>query len=198
MTRADFVNLPVHSGRPLVVNLHSINANVACARFRIARVHVRQGNETAAIFRPAFQDGQISQRKLIVDLMYDLLARAFFHLFRPRVQQVNSLFEQSKTFAQIGRWFCLEDKLNFLRNFVRALASQGHGDSPARSHRIDGHRKFRFCPIDNRLLEQKRLAPAGRFHFPVGPCRDEQIGINREGDAFQFACLLKRFNEFSE
>ena len=93
MARADFVNLPMHSGRALVVDLHSINANVARACLGIARVYIRQGNETAAVFRPALQDGQISQRKLILNLMHDLLAGSFFHLFRPRVQQVNSLVE---------------------------------------------------------------------------------------------------------
>ena len=54
MARADLVHLPMHRGGSFVVNLHAIHADIARAGFRIARVNVRQSDETPAIFRPAF------------------------------------------------------------------------------------------------------------------------------------------------
>ena len=64
VARADLVHLPVHPGRAIVVNLHPIHAEIARAGFGIAGVHVRQGDETPAILRPAFQDRQIAQREV--------------------------------------------------------------------------------------------------------------------------------------
>ena len=83
MARADFVHLPMHPGRSLVVNLHAIHPEIARAGFRIARVHVRQSDETPAILRPAFQDRQIAERKVrssvgleFIEAMHHFLARA--------------------------------------------------------------------------------------------------------------------------
>ena len=36
-------------------------------------------------------------------------------LFRPRMKQVNSLFQERETFTQVGRRFRFQDQLNFLR-----------------------------------------------------------------------------------
>ena len=66
MARADLVNLPMHSGRALVVNLHPVDADIAGAGLGISRVHICQRDETPAIFRPAFQNRQIGQGKLVV------------------------------------------------------------------------------------------------------------------------------------
>ena len=37
-------------------------------------------------------------------------------LFRARMQQMESLFEQTPSFSQVGRRLGLEDELNFLRD----------------------------------------------------------------------------------
>src|SRR5207302_8618546 len=112
----DLVKLPVHSGRALVVNLHPVNADVARARFWVARVHIRQSNETPAVLWPAFEDRKIIQRKSVslADLVHDFLSRRFAHRFWARMEQMNSLFEQRPTLTQVGWWFCFQNKLNFL------------------------------------------------------------------------------------
>src|SRR5438105_12514934 len=69
----------------------------------------------------------MSQREIIrprgigLALMDDFLARSVADLFRSRVQEMNSLFQQRETFAQIGWRFCFENQLNFLRDLVNAL-----------------------------------------------------------------------------
>ena len=79
-------------------------------------MHIRQCNEAAAILRPTLENGQIAQRKVIsiADRVHDLVARCFLYVLRARMQQMNSLFEQIPTFAQIGWRLRFQDELNFL------------------------------------------------------------------------------------
>ena len=75
------MKLPMHAGRALIVHLHSVNPHVACAGFRIAGMHIWQGDETSAVFRPALEYRQIAQRKAAatLDFMHDLLACRVTH-----------------------------------------------------------------------------------------------------------------------
>src|SRR5262249_34714803 len=81
VARSDLMNLPVHSAGALVIDLHPVNAYVARACFRIARVNIRQGNETPAILWPAFKDRKIADRKAVatLDCMYYFLAGRLPH-----------------------------------------------------------------------------------------------------------------------
>ena len=119
VTRSDFVHLPMHAGRAVVVNLHAIHPEVAFAGFRIARMHIRQRDEASAILRPAFQDRKIEKREFVLigaapsRSGAPLPGTAPFHMLRPRVQQVHALFEQRPSFAQIRRRFRFQDELKF-------------------------------------------------------------------------------------
>ena len=53
-------------------------------------------------------------------------------------------------------------------------------------------------PSIDRLLEKQRLAAAGRFHFAICPFADDQIGLDRNGDALQLAGAIERFDELRE
>ena len=63
--RGDFLPLPVHASRALVIDLHAIHTDVALACLWIARDHARKRDEPSCIFWPALQDGKIEQRKII-------------------------------------------------------------------------------------------------------------------------------------
>ncbi len=63
VARADFLQLPVHAGGVVVVNLHAIHADVALAGVGVLRDHAGQGDEAPAIERPAFEDGEIEQSR---------------------------------------------------------------------------------------------------------------------------------------
>ena len=53
--------LPVHAGGFGVVDLHSIHAYVALARFGIAGDDAGEGDEGAAVLRPGFEDGEFEK-----------------------------------------------------------------------------------------------------------------------------------------
>jgi hypothetical protein len=48
------------------------------------------------------------------------------------------------------------------------------------------------------VLEQQRFAAVGRFHLAVGPFSDEEIGVDRDSDTFQFAGFFKSIQELSK
>ena len=54
----------MHSGRLFVIHLHAVHPYIALPCFRIACNHARQRDETAAIFRPALQNGKVENREL--------------------------------------------------------------------------------------------------------------------------------------
>ena len=56
--RPVFVGLPVHSRRVGVEHLHTVDADVAAACFRVARDDQWQGNVTPTIHRPTFERGK--------------------------------------------------------------------------------------------------------------------------------------------
>src|SRR5438093_3627363 len=93
VARAYLMKLPMHCGRGLVIDLHPVNADVARAGLRVARMHIWQGNETPAVFWPAFENRKIPQRKGfgIAKLVHDFLARCFADRFWTRMQQMDSL-----------------------------------------------------------------------------------------------------------
>ena len=61
MTRGDFLQLPVHAGGFVVINLDAIHAEIAFAGVGIARHDAGQGDETPAVERPAFEDGEVEE-----------------------------------------------------------------------------------------------------------------------------------------
>ena len=61
MARADFLELPVHAGGAVVVNLDAIHADVALAGVGIFGDDAGERDETAAVKRPAFLDGEVEE-----------------------------------------------------------------------------------------------------------------------------------------
>ena len=69
------------------------------------------------------------------------------------MQQMNSLFEQGPTFAQVGWRFGFKNKLNFLCDVCHVGHLQRERHAAARAHRVDCDWELRFFSVDNRLLE---------------------------------------------
>ncbi len=57
---------------------------------------------------------------------------------------------------------------------------------------------FDGFPSIGGIFEEQRLPAAGRFHLAIRPFRDQQIGLDRDGNAFQFARLIERLDELPE
>ena len=63
VARADFLELPVHAGGALVVNLDAIHADVALAGVRVFGDDTGERDEAAAVERPAFLHRQIEESR---------------------------------------------------------------------------------------------------------------------------------------
>ena len=61
VARADLLQLPVHAGGAVVVNLDAIHADVALAGVGVFGDDAGQRDETSAVQRPAFLDGEVEQ-----------------------------------------------------------------------------------------------------------------------------------------
>ena len=107
VTRPHLVDLPVHRGRALVENLHAIHADVARAGFRIARVHIRERDETAAVFWPAFQDRKIAKsdrsRCWMLDADARFLACFFSSSIEDPVSSISTISWHAASLTCFGR-----------------------------------------------------------------------------------------------
>ena len=97
---------------------------------------------------------------------------------------MNSLFEQIPAFAQIGWRLRFQNELNFLGDICNICDLQRERHAPARSHGVNYNWERGFFPVNNRLLEQQCFSAAGRFHFAICPLGNQQIRIDRYGNAF--------------
>src|SRR6266566_4462865 len=147
------------------------------------------------IFRRAFL---VQHRESSVQYRHHFLARRVAHLFWTRMQQMNSLLEQTPTLAKVGWRFCFQDELNFLSDVSNVRDLQGKRHPVARSHCVDCDREFRFFPLDNRLLKEESFSAAGRLHLAVCPFRNKQVRVHRNGDALQLIRLFKSVEELSK
>ena len=62
VARADFLELPVHAGGAVIVNLDAIHADVALAGVGVFGDDAREGDEAAAVQGPALLNRKIQQR----------------------------------------------------------------------------------------------------------------------------------------
>ena len=108
MACGDFLELPVHAGGFVVVNLDAIHAEIALARVRVARDDARQRDETSAVQRPAAQNWQVGQGwRLQVEGCRLINVRRFRPTFNFQLgtfNQVNHIFART---AFHGFRFCV-------------------------------------------------------------------------------------------
>src|SRR4029453_11726975 len=104
------------------------------ARLRIARMHIRKRDKTSAIFWPTFENRKIAQRETgrssIQYLRYFLASRVL-DLLGTRLQEIDSLLEQTPTLPQIGWRLRFEDELNFLGDISDVPDLQGKLHPPS-------------------------------------------------------------------
>ena len=125
VARGDFLQLPMHAGGRVVVNLHAIHAEVAVAGVGVARDDAGQRDEASAVERPALEDRQVKQRRGLrvesrgvvdvgcawprlgsrgrgVEAMNNFLARAGLGALGLGVAQGQRLAKQRDGFADAG------------------------------------------------------------------------------------------------
>ncbi len=188
--RALFMRLPVHARGALVVDLHAIHAAIALAGVGIARKHQRQGDEAAAILRPAFQHRIIEQGK--APGADDLLARAFGHDLGKERSHLGQLWQHLQLADEAFGHAHFQVFRDALRHGLDRVHLQRDLHLAHAGEAVDQHRNA----IALGLFKQQRGA-AG-FDRAVGEIRDFQDGVHFKGDALELLVLLQRGDEFTQ
>ena len=191
MLGADFLALPVHAGRPLVINLHAIHAHVALAGLGIAGHYTWEGDETSPIVRPALQYGEIEQRKVIA--LDDFLAGA----------GLNRLGKELSHFRQHGKHFYFVEKAlrrfdvhevaNAIGDFVECVHFKREVHAQGRTELVDQYLRSR---VTLNVLEKQRRAAGialliAAFGNAIRDFRDFEDGVNFGADLFQFTSTVE-------
>ncbi len=200
MAGADLVELPVHPGGPGVEDLHAVHADVADAALRIDGVDVGEGDEGAAVVRPAFQHRQrVQAGPAGLGLVDDFLAGAGADLGRLGVEEeVEAGADQVPALGErLGR-LGLEQEGDLVDDVLEVLDAEGEVHPALGAEAVDEDGELRDGAVgEERLLDQERLAAARRFHLPVGEGGDLQVHLGGRGDAGQLARLLQRRDELA-
>ena len=132
MFRRNFLTLPVHPRRSLIVDLHAVHAEVALAGLRIAGGHTRQGDEPSGVAGPALQDREVEQGEVVA--LDDFFARAGRHGAR----------EEFSRFCQ------KRQHLELVEKSLRGLDVHEHADAGARSRRRSSRPSPASCALRSR------------------------------------------------
>ncbi len=183
----------MHAEGPLVADLQAVHADVARARDWIAREHEGQRDVPSCVPRPAAQDGQRCQARLI--RLHDFLAGGAAHALGPglgdveEVAQLSQLVEEGPGHAQI------EQLGHARREIGQVLDAQRRGHPLGRAEGIDEHGHVE--PLD--LLEEEGLiALAPPLGDAVRDLRDLQIARDAGPHAPELSVLLEMGDELAE
>ncbi len=193
MRRATFVNLPVHADGALVVDLDAIHADVALARLWVLRVTHRECQILAAVFRPAFENRQVSDGGLVGD--DDLLAGRVADGVRADARQLRQFRQQFRLFDDALRRAILHE-VEPLLDARAQFVERGDAERP-------GHPLFAAEEVDDdghivaaHVLEEQRW-PAS-LDDTVGDLGDFQLGGDGRGDALKLPLLLQKRYEVAQ
>ena len=221
MLGGDLLPLPVHPGGLAVVDLHPVHSDVALARARVAGDDAGQGNEAAAVVRPALEDGELVQIELVaaavlVRMQDDLLAGSLLTAdgLGKGAGQRAQLRQHFELVDEALRGFKVHQGLNALGNLVQPFDAQGQRHAPLAAELVDEDLVAGMA-LDV-LEEQGRTAGRVAFcaglhmgagcrmglgvHFrnAVGDLGDFQLRRNLCADAFQFAVLFEGFDPVAQ
>ena len=134
VTRAYFVNLPMHAGSLGVVHLDAVHPEVAITGIGVFGMDAREGDETPAVVWPALEDGEVEKgrecgggglvsggRGSGVESMDDFLAGPGLGMRRFGVEEVESLHGEVPSGAQVRRRFGLHDELHLMHEGVDGI-----------------------------------------------------------------------------
>ena len=130
--------------------------------------------------------------------MDDFLARAAADDLGFGVAQIQRLAKQFDGFLETRGRLGFHQRAKLAGDVRHGIGAHAHGHAPVRTQSVDGHGKGRNHAGDGGLLEEQRLAAAGRFHLAVGEFGDFEFGGHGLGDAFQLARAVKRVHKIAE
>ena len=188
MLGAALVPLPVHAGRPPVVHLHAVGADVAHARLGIARDHERQRDEGAAVLGPGLEHRQLVEAAVGLD---DLLTGRVLDGLRHQVGEPAHERHELQRVHEPARLRRRRELLDLAREIVELLDAQRQADARHRAEEIRGDRHRGA----GRPLEDAGRPAAGRLAGAVDHGGDLEIGTERVVDARQILAALELGDE---
>ncbi|MDB6018182.1 MAG: hypothetical protein JWR19_2671 [Pedosphaera sp.] len=218
----DFLELPVHAGGVVVVNLDAIHAEVAVAGVGVAGDDARESDEPTAIEGPTLLDGEIQERGQEgggraqggvnircgwpwvgaggrgIELVDDILAGAGLDGFGFGVAEVEGSAEEFEGLAKAGGRFGFHEGAKFGGELVHGGDAETGGHALVGTKGINSEREGGDLAVDGRLLEQEGLTAAGFFHLAVGDFGDLELGGDGLGETGELPGLVERIEEIAE
>ena len=144
--RAVLVDVPMHARRAAVILLQAVHADIALARCRILGKDERQGHKRTAVVRPAFQDGNLVEIRVL--RLDDLLAGRILHVFREidRLARHRNQGHEVHLILQ-GDVRNLEDLCELIGNIVELLHAERERHALVAAECIHQHGHFRALHI---------------------------------------------------
>ena len=188
MEAAALPDLPVHPGATSVVDLKAIEAEVRAPALGMLRVHEGQGDERAAILRPAGERGKAVETNVRGNHVHD---RARAPAPRADAQQLARHVARAPELSRCGGQERLRE-LGQPAHQAQRPRAKGHLGPPARAEEV-GHEGHGGA---HRAREQERR-PVGGDHAPVDLGRFEPR-IDGHGDGGEVAFAAKLIEEGPE
>ena len=218
---ADLLQLPMHAGGAVIIDLHAVHADVPRAGIRVPRHHSGQRDESPAIQGPAFLDGEVEQgrrrrgrrRRMVharrgwpglgagggrLETMYLFLAGPLLDGLGFGVAQVQRRAKQLDGLPKTGGWAGFHQRAQFGGNRFDRVGAQAQRHPALRAQGVHRQRDGRHHPVDQRFLDEQRLAAARTFHLAVGQFGDFQLRRQRLGNARQLARVFQRADKISK
>ena len=187
MEAAPLLDLPVHSGRLSVEDVHAVDADVALRGVRIIRDDLAIGNESSAIVRPADLDG----KRIEIWLRDDLLTNSSTCLLRSRIKKASDDGLVIENRFECWRKNTSEETNQLFADLIWVSAER-ELDAPAAGEVVDDKRELRSCGMFDKN---------GRFPFSQrsnGNFGELQCRIDFHGRAMQFPVAFEDVEEFTE
>src|SRR5262249_803871 len=191
MLRAVFVNLPVHPGGGLIVDLHPVHATVTFSGVRVLCEYEGQSDEAAAVFWPALDDREIQQRELAL-LQNDFLAGSVLHYLWEHSSHLGDSRHHFYFLDQSLRRLDVGDLHHSLTDFAVVGAPQSGEHSLATAEGVDQDRDR----VSFDFFEQQ--GGASRLGDTIGYFGYFEIRVDFELNTLDFAYFLECADKLSE
>jgi len=117
-----FLSLPVRSSRGGIVDLEAIHSDVAFARVGVAGDDARESDEASRVLRPALQDGEVKEGKLIA--LDDFFAGAGGDGLGKKLSGFGEEWEHFEFVEEALRGFEIHEDADAVGEFVERIHAQ--------------------------------------------------------------------------
>src|SRR5579884_326464 len=181
----------MHAGRLSVINLHTVHAYVSLPRLRIASNNAGQRYEPPRVLRPALQNRQVAQIKIILSNYF--FARTSRNRLRKKFSHLGEHGEHFYFVEKSLRRFHVHELPDPISNFIKRVNFNRHAHAPLGAELIDENRNVTAF----RIFEQKRRSTGfsvlvAAFRNAIRDLGNFEHGIHFRLNSFEFAGAFER------